>query len=111
MKFVRGQIRQGDVALVKVAGDIPPDWHERHNPDGSVTLAHGEVTGHHHSFGRLDRVALYAPDDCALGGAVVAAKPSTLEHQEHAPLVLPASLYIQAVQVEETPNAVTIVED
>lgn len=111
MQFVRGEIRQGDVALIRVEGEIPDGWTQSANDDGSVTLAHGEATGHHHSFGRLYRVALFRADDMALGGVLSVAEAATLVHQEHAPLTIPAGLYLQAVQVEETPEAIQVVVD
>lgn len=110
MKFVRGEIRQGDVALVRVSGAVPDGW-VRVNGD-VVTLALGEATGHHHSFGRLDRVALFRPDDSmTLGGLVEVYEASTLGHQEHGALVALTGLYIQPVQVEETPAAIREVQD
>ena len=111
MKFVRGEIRQGDVALILVDGVVPAGWAQSSNQDGSVTLAYGEATGHHHSFGRLDRVSLFRPGDIAIGGVVSVASPATLVHQEHTALTVPAGLYIQAVQVEETPEAIRAVVD
>ena len=110
MKFLHGQIRQGDVALIKVAGKIPDGW--KKVADGPVVLAHGEVTGHMHKFGRMDRVSLYRPDDCGLGGAVIVEeKPATLYHEEHTEKLAEAGLYLQPVQVEETPAAIRTVQD
>jgi hypothetical protein len=110
MKFVRGEIRQGDVALVRVDGNIPKGWVRSASGDRLV-LAYGEVTGHCHAFTRLNRVALFRPDDMPIGGVVLVSEPAVLEHQEHSPLTLPPGLYIQAIQVEETPDAIRVVED
>lgn len=111
MRFIRGEIRQGDVALVRVEDVELGKLVHADDRTGLVTLAQGESTGHHHSFQRNDRVALFRPDDILVGGVVVVKHDAVLEHQEHAPLSVPAGLYIQAVQVEDRPEAVTVVID
>jgi hypothetical protein len=87
-------IRQGDVMVVAVAAlpkkrdAVPPE-------NGRVVLAHGEATGHHHSFAFSDRVALFR-EDGAGGGlflTVTGDAPVMLEHQEHTALAVPPGTY------------------
>ena len=84
--------RQGDVLLVPVAtlaagSPVPRD------PDGSTTLAHGEVTGHRHRFADGERTTLRRDEgdrlllDIGPGGA-------TLRHEEHGPATIePAATF------------------
>lgn len=106
------QARQGDVLLVPVER-IPADAKQVPPVDGTVVLALGEATGHHHSIS--SGAALFRPDDVPVGGPggflEVGATGATLAHQEHSAIALPPGLYRQAVQVEETPEAVRQVAD
>lgn len=84
------QIRQGDVlcdridAIPKSMRPMQPDT------DGSVTLAHGEITGHRHRF-RAGPDG--ASDSMLYAHPVVATEPARLEvpqldelvHEEHSP--------------------------
>jgi hypothetical protein len=82
----RKAVRQGDV-LIWPVGNIPATASPV-MPNGRLIVAHGEATGHHHSFPHLRGAALFRDDSA--GGAlyVLAEKPVALEHQEHAPLVV-----------------------
>ncbi len=87
-------IRQGDVMVVPVAA-LPAKRQAVPAENGRVVLAHGEATGHHHSFAYSDRVALFREDGsggglflCVSGDAPVA-----LEHQEHTALAVPPGTY------------------
>ena len=87
-------IRQGDVMVVRVDA-LPPNCKPVAPTRGRVVLAHGEVTGHHHSFALSDRVALFREDGSG-GGlflTVSSDAPAVLEHQEHAPLSVPPGTY------------------
>ncbi|MBX9697888.1 MAG: hypothetical protein K2X74_00570 [Acetobacteraceae bacterium] len=82
-------LRQGDVLLLPVAAPSPalrPVPPER----GRIVLAHGEATGHHHSFAMSDRVALFAEDGAGRGLflTITGAAPAALEHQEHSTLLV-----------------------
>jgi len=105
--------RQGDVLVIETAEipnlgkPVPRD------ADGSVTLAHGEATGHRHRFGPEDRhCTLFQgeslDDDMFLhigsGGAA-------LVHEEHARIDLPKGSKIVRRQREYTPKAIRRVED
>ena len=92
----KGQVRQGDVLLVKV------DSHASGDPepiasDGSVVLAHGEVTGHRHRFER-------ASEAQALTGSIVRQllvnTPAALLHEEHSPPSVAPGHYDLPSQVE-----------
>lgn len=106
------QVRQGDVLLVPVA-EIPAEAKPVPSVDQQVILAYGEATGHHHSI--ASGATLFRPDDIPAGGpggfVEIGAAGAVLTHQEHSAIALPPGLYQQAVQVEETPEAVRRVED
>ena len=105
------QVRQGDVLLVPVK-EIPSDAKPVEQAGSRVTLAMGEVTGHSHRF--ETGAALFRPDELqgGMGGyVVVGGDGATLLHEEHTAIAVPAGLYVQAIQVEETPEAVRRVED
>ena len=71
--------RQGDVALVPV--DSIPDGCEAVPKElGRTILAHGEMTGHHHSFDGDDSVALLELGDERF---LRVEEVADLTHQEH----------------------------
>lgn len=87
-------IRQGDVMVVPVAA-LPKKRVAVPAENGRVVLAHGEATGHHHSFAFSARVALFR-EDGAGGGlflSVTGGEPVELEHQEHTALSVPPGTY------------------
>lgn len=84
MQIVQNQARQGDVLIMKAAS-LPKKVNRLEPESGREILAHGEATGHHHSFAMGDRIARFR-DDGGAGGTYLtigdgAAAP--LEHQEH----------------------------
>lgn len=87
-------LRQGDVLLLPV--DTAPACGAVASPEnGRVVLAHGEATGHHHSFAFSDRVALFR-EDGAGGGLFLTVSPGpavALEHQEHSALQVQPGAY------------------
>ena len=87
-------IRQGDVMLVAI-DDMPRSTSPVLAENGRVVLAHGEATGHHHSFALSDRVALFREDGSGRGLflAVTGTEPVALEHQEHTALSVPPGKY------------------
>ncbi len=92
-------IRQGDVLVVSGAQipavvPVPPE-------NGRVILAHGEHTGHHHSFGHSREVALFREDGS--GGGLflsVTGTPMPLEHQEHSALIVAPGVHEVVRQVQ-----------
>lgn len=81
---IQTAIRQGDILVIST--DIAPAAMTPVAPEnGRVVLAHGENTGHHHSFALSDTVALFREDGTG-GGlylSVTGDAPEMLEHQEH----------------------------
>jgi hypothetical protein len=75
--------RQGDVLVIPV-GAIPASAKPVDHENGRVILAHGEATGHHHSFGHNQGVTMFRDD----GGAsyIQVTAPTNLVHQEHTAL-------------------------
>ena len=104
-------IRQGDV-LVKRIKAMPKNLKPAAAEGGRLVLAHGEATGHHHSFALSDRVALFREDGS--GGGLflsITDAPAPLEHQEHTALVLDPGDYQVVRQREYSPDAIRRVED
>ena len=104
-------IRQGDVLLVPVP-KMPAKVIAVNGENGRFVLAHGEATGHHHSFAMCDRVALFREDGS--GGGLflsVSGAPAALEHQEHTALTIPVGNYAVVRQVEYQPDAIRQVQD
>lgn len=104
-------IRQGDV-LVRRIKAMPRNLAPVAPENGRVVLAHGEATGHHHSFAFSDRVALFREDGSGGGMFLsITGAPAPLEHQEHTALVLEPGNYEVVRQREYHPEAVRRVED
>ena len=81
-------IRQGDILVRPVVGARLQTGTPVAPEGDRVVLAHGEVTGHHHSLALSSRVAMFR-DDAGGGGALrlsVTDAPVVLEHQEHTAL-------------------------
>ena len=81
---------QGDVPFYPYDGEIKG---EKFNHNGSVTLALGEATGHHHT------IYVPKPEDMnavktADGGWILTLKAEgVIKHQEHLPIVIPIGTY------------------
>lgn len=104
-------IRQGDV-LVRRIETLPKNIKPAEAENGRLVLAHGEATGHHHSFALSDRVALFREDGS--GGGLflsITGAPVPLEHQEHTALVLPPGNYECRRQREYHPETIRNVQD
>lgn len=98
--------RQGDVLLVETEQELDPKTELVKN--GPVVLAYGEVTGHKH--------AIYAPENVrrfeVAGMTFVELMGQVaLEHEEHAPVKVPAGKYLVTIQTEYTPEAYRDVQD
>jgi hypothetical protein len=102
------KFRQGDVLLLAIA-KAPAKTQPVPLELGRVILAHGEVTGHHHSFAADSGVALLEGD----GGErfLRVEHESRLEHQEHDTLLIPPGEYIVRRQKEYSPEAIRSVAD
>ncbi len=98
--------RQGDVLIMQVEGDIQTG-NEVKRENGKLFLAYGEVTGHAHTV-EEKTVAMFGDE---ANRVIVAAKPWVIEHQEHAPVELPAGTFRVIYQREYTPAAIRRVVD
>lgn len=99
------QYRQGDVLVIKT-DKIPSGL----KPTKKVTLALGEVTGHHHSI-TDDGAVGFADNENSLAKFVEAKESVTLTHQEHEAINLPAGTYKSVRQTEFTPEELKNVAD
>jgi len=90
---------QGDILIERVAAPAGASKPATRVDDGYLTIALGEETGHcHRLFGTL---ALFRDDALArdvapglyLGHVEVHSPSARLEHDEHAPLLLPRGTY------------------
>jgi len=76
---------------------------QRPAEQGRIILAHGEVTGHHHSFAIDSGVTSYADDEKDVNSFLhVEADMANLEHQEHATIVHKKGNYAVIRQEEWT---------
>ncbi len=104
-------IRQGDV-LVRRISSLPKNIRPAEAESGRYVLAHGEATGHHHSFAMSERVAMFRENGS--GGGLfltVTGAPVALEHQEHTTLIVEPGHYQVVRQREYAPEAPRRVED
>lgn len=99
------QYRQGDV-LIESVDSIPTAAVAE---KGRVILAHGEATGHAHEIKsrRYAKLLTTTADERFLR----LAKTAMLEHQEHAPIRLPAGQYHIVLQREYSPEEIRNVAD
>jgi hypothetical protein len=90
---------QGDLVIERV-GDAPLSGRLIESvTDGSVVVAAGEATGHHHrifgsvTFYRDDALAREVPSPLYVGHIQVSGPTARLEHEEHAPIALAQGTY------------------
>lgn len=102
--------RQGDILIERI-DSFPSNLKKIAREQGRVVLAHGEVTGHHHSI--LDKHAdLYsAVDSGDVTFLEIKEAVAALSHQEHATINLPPGNYKVTRQREYTPEAIRRVAD
>lgn len=110
----RKQFRQGDVLVMAV--DAIPDGATPVPLDGGrIVLAYGEATGHAHAIAVADPVAGADADAMllALGDRrfLEVSRPSTIRHEEHAPVPLAPGKYEVVRQVEYSPEEIRNVAD
>jgi hypothetical protein len=101
---------QGDILIERVA-DVPVSGVIITSvDDGSVTVAAGEATGHHHRvFGsvalyRDDALAREIPAGLYLAHLQVKSPIARLEHEEHAPISLKQGTYLVRRQRQLEPT-------
>ena len=86
--------RQGDVLLVRV-----DEYPKEAKKLDTLTVALGEVTGHHHTFKRGVEVMEVNGDMW-----VVAEEEAELEHQEHSTIIVDPGIYKVRIQREYEPK-------
>ena len=95
--------RHGDLIIKKV--DVIPKGAVQ---TSSLTLAEGEVTGHHHTFTGGQVIVLDAPATSKGSEAVkyfeVKSKEATLTHAEHGPMNIPQGTYELQIEREYNPT-------
>lgn len=99
--------RQGDVLLIPT-DKIPDGLKETKR----ITLALGEVTGHHHSIVDFGATG-YADSEDGLATYLAVENPEGVEltHQEHDTITIPYGDYQVFIQREYTPEAIKQVRD
>lgn len=106
------ELRQGDVFLVRVPNKQTVPTTTTIQPEEKRTiLAHGEVTGHAHALPAED-VELYDIDPAFFQGQDAAKlqaantrllrvlRPTSLKHEEHAPIPLDPGDYLISIQLD-----------
>ena len=102
--------RQGDILVERIAA-LPSALKPIARESGRVVLAHGEITGHHHSF-TDEHVSLF--ETAAEAGVTfleVRNAMAALTHQEHATIEVPPGNYRVTRQREYSPEAIRNVQD
>lgn len=101
------QFRQGDVLLIETQ---VPRAGFKHVPreNGRIVLAYGEATGHAHAILDEDVKLLQLGDERFLR---VGDGGSTVRHEEHAPVAVPAGGYKVVRQSEYAPEEIRNVGD
>ena len=104
--------RQGDVLVVPVKA-VPAGAETVARERGRAVLAHGEVTGHHHSIvdGSASLVTQGEADELRMWLRVTGTSAVALEHQEHATIMVPPGVYEVVRQREYTPEEIRRVMD
>lgn len=100
--------RQGDVL---VAYGVETTNKPSQEVAKDITLALGEVTGHHHSVLDKREAVGYANSKTGLVRNMEIAEKAALAHQEHGTIVLPAGNPTVHRQVEFTPAELRNVRD
>lgn len=98
--------RQGDVLIIPVA-EIPAGLKQTKR----VTLALGEVTGHHHSITDDHCTGFAETIESLAEYLLVETQPAELTHQEHSTITIAPGKYQVVRQVEYTPEALKNVAD
>ena len=80
--------QQGDVLIRRI--EKLPAQAKAQPASGRIILAHGEVTGHAHTIEEQEGVRLYTLDELLY---LVADHETTITHQEHGAVTIPAGVY------------------
>jgi hypothetical protein len=104
--------RQGDVLIERIDA-LPTKRTKLKREQGRVVLAHGEVTGHHHSLAdkHVDLYETGEPTDVGVTFLEVKEAMAALTHQEHATIEIPPGSYRVTRQREYSPEAIRNVQD
>ena len=100
-------LRQGDLLLIPITR-TPKKLIPVHPEQGRLTLARGEVTGHHHS---VDAGAATLGLDEGGTMYMTVEELTEVRHQEHAPIPLAPGKYKVIRQKEYSPEAIRNVAD
>lgn len=103
-------IRQGDVLLVPLAA-IPSDAVPEAEVGERLVVADGEVTGHSHSMSRRTAKAYRRGMTTGNQRYIRVSEPTTLTHEEHDAIIVPAGDYELVPQLEYTPGEIRRVSD
>lgn len=107
----RFQIRQGDVFVEALDGEIPA-MAKAVKPDaGRTILAYGEVTGHAHAMPGAKAKLFRVADESTMTSYLTVKETVALQHEEHAPIEIPPGNYRVNVQREYSPEAIRQVAD
>ena len=94
--------RQGDVLIVPTT--LSPIAPVKPDGDGSVTVAHGEATGHRHRFAEGSAVSLSSsPSGVEAFILDITEGGGTLVHEEHAPIQIAPGRYAVRIACEYDP--------
>jgi hypothetical protein len=105
---------QGDILIEEVADDTIGGRLLQMVEGGSVIVAHGEASGHHHRvFGsvalyRDDALASDVPGALYVGHLRINSPWACLEHEEHAPVMLGKGSYRVRRQRQLEPGSHTL---
>lgn len=110
MKTTKKIYRQGDVLLIPIS-ELPSGLVKTKK----VTLALGEVTGHHHTIfsGATGYASVGEDPNVALAEYLTIDSPTgaDLVHQEHSTITIPTGTYKSVIQVEYSPEEIRKVAD
>jgi hypothetical protein len=108
---------QGDILIERVADGAVRGRIIHSVDDGSLVIAEGEATGHHHrivgslTLYRDDALAREIPSGLYLGHIQVNSPTARLEHEEHAPIMLEQGLYRVRRQRQLEPSDIGLREE
>lgn len=109
---IKTQFRQGDI-LIEAVEEVPSSAVKQKPDNGRIIVAHGEVTGHHHSLEAdlADWWKEEGKDALVADQFVSVQRPTALVHQEHARVPLNQGTYRVRRQREYSPEAIRNVAD
>ena len=105
---MKTKYRQGDVLLTKISS--LPLAAKPVEDNGTIVLAYGEATGHHHAI-RNGKAKMYTDLETLASYIEVAEAMALLEHEEHATIILEPGIYRVGLQREYHPKEIKRVVD